>query len=136
MERELWNGVEAGSDSDFTGLLAVHCEMRQVWTGSRSPAQLVGVPAVIICSVPALFLPSLDSWIPSSPSVHNPAAGVPLEPLLRQVLPRSYGSGTPEGRTQGELTLTRKSSVQQSEWGEFIKEQMENCVCVCYDALK
>lgn len=65
MEKELWNGVVAGSDSDFTGLLAVHCEMREVWTGSRSPAQLVGVPAVVICSVPALFLPHLDSRLPS-----------------------------------------------------------------------
>lgn len=67
MEKELWNGVEAGSGSDFTGLLTVHCEMRQVWTGTRSPAQLVGVPAVIICSVPALFLPDLGSWLPTGP---------------------------------------------------------------------
>ena len=66
-QSELWNGVEAGSDSDFMGLLTVHCEMKQVWTGSRKPAQLVGVPAVVICSVPALFLPNLDSWLASRP---------------------------------------------------------------------
>lgn len=66
-EKELWNGVEAGSDSDFMGLLTVHCEMRQVWTGSSSPARLVGVPAVVICSVPALFLADFGSWLPSRP---------------------------------------------------------------------
>lgn len=100
------------------------------------PSTAVGVPAVVIYWVPALLLPDLDSWLPSRPSVHKPAVGAPLESLVQQVLLRSFCLGMPEGRTQGELTLTRTSSVQQPEWGEFIKEQMENSVCVCYSILK
>lgn len=81
MEKELWHGVEAGSDSDFTGLLAVLWEMGQVWTGSRSPAQLVGVPAVVNGSVPALFLPHLECWLPSRPLCTWPCCGGSLESL-------------------------------------------------------
>lgn len=63
---EQCSGVEAGSDSDFTGLLSVHCEVRQEWTGSRSPAQLW------VCQLwwfaQCLHSPSdLDSWVPSRP---------------------------------------------------------------------
>lgn len=98
MEKELWHGVEAGSDSDFTGLLAVLWEMGQVWAGSRSPAQLVGVPAVVNCSVPALFLPHLECWLPSTlyMALLWEFTGI----TVKQVLLGGCGLGMPEGRTE------------------------------------
>lgn len=55
-----------------------------------------------------------------------PEAGAPQELRFRRAQRKdSRGVG-----------FDKTSSVQQSEWGEFIKEQMENCVCVCCRVLK